>query len=48
MLGWMKLKPESRFPGESPWENGEGAEIPGFALRTEKHLLSLVMLGAKS
>ena len=34
--------------GESPWENGEGPEVPGFALRTEKHLLPLVMLGTKS
>ena len=33
--------------GESPWENGEGPEVPGFVLRTEKHLLPLVMLGAK-
>ena len=34
--------------GESPWENGEGPEVLGFALRTERHLLPLVMLGAKS
>ena len=34
--------------GESPWENGKGPEVPGFVLWTEKHLLPLVMLGAKS
>ena len=34
--------------GGSPWENGKGPEVPGFALWTEKHLLPLVMLGAKS
>ena len=34
--------------GGSPWENGEGPEVPWLCvLRAEKHLLPLVMPGAK-
>ena len=38
---------QNNLEGEGPWENGEGPEVLGFALWTEKHLLPLVMLGAK-
>ena len=34
--------------GGSPWENGKGPEVPRLCvLRAQKHLLPLVMLGAK-
>ena len=34
--------------GESPWENGEGPEVPRhYVLIAEKHFLPLAMLGAK-
>ena len=39
---------QNSLEGEGPWGNGEGPEVRSFALRTEKHLLPLVMLGAKS
>ena len=39
---------QNSLEGEGPWENGKGPEVPWLCvLWAEKHLLPLVMLGAK-